>query len=87
MSHVNSRSRHERLNFESIRAFQRVSHWTNEETPIILETPVESAEVDEEITAAARVFATCDSAMHKIVHEKLTASTAQHVAARTVEAE
>ena len=56
MSYVNSQSRHERLNFESIRAFQRVAHWLNEATPIILETPVESGEVDDEIESAERVF-------------------------------
>jgi hypothetical protein len=87
MSFVNSQSRHERLNFESIRAFQRVSHWINQETPIILETPVESDEVDEELTAARRVFTTAHSAMHKMLHEQLAASSVQQMAARTVEAE
>lgn len=57
MSYVNSQSRHERLNFESIRAFQRVAHWLSDSVPIILETPVDSGDVDEEITSAAKVFA------------------------------
>lgn len=57
MSYVNSQSRHERLNFESIRAFQRVAHWFDESVPVILETPVEEDDVDEEISAAERVFA------------------------------
>lgn len=57
MSYVNSKSGHERLNFESIRAFQRVAHWLSEGTPIILETPVESADVDDEIKSAEKVFA------------------------------
>ena len=56
MSYVNSQSRHERLNFESIRAFQRVAHWVDESVPVILETPVEKDDVDEEISAAEEVF-------------------------------
>jgi hypothetical protein len=56
MSHVNSQSRHERLNFESIRAFQRVAHRLNDAIPIILETPVKADEVDDEIASAEEVF-------------------------------
>jgi hypothetical protein len=56
MSHVNSQSRHERLNFESIRAFQRVAHRVTDAIPIILETPVEADEVDDEIASAEEVF-------------------------------
>ncbi|MAX38820.1 MULTISPECIES: hypothetical protein [Gimesia] len=56
MSYVNSQSRHERLNFESIRAFQRVAHWLSEATPIILETPVKSSDIDDEIKSAESVF-------------------------------
>ena len=56
MSYVNSQSRHERLNYESIMAYQRVAHWVDESVPVILETPVDSGEVDEEIDAAQRVF-------------------------------
>lgn len=57
MSYVNSKSRHERLNFESIRSFQRVAHWLTGSIPIILETPVDSGEVEDEITNAEKVFA------------------------------
>ncbi len=56
MSYVNSQSRHERLNFESIKAFQRVAHWLKQSIPVILETPIQSSEVDEEISAAEQVF-------------------------------
>lgn len=56
MSYVNSQSRHERLNFESVRAFQRVARWISDQTPIILETPVNADEVEEEIATARRVF-------------------------------
>jgi len=87
MSYVNSQSRHERLNFESIRAFQQVSHWISQDTPIILETPVESDEVEEEISAAKRVFTTGHSAMHKMLHERLAAFSTEPIAARTMEAE
>lgn len=54
MSYVNSQSRHERLNFESIMAYQRMAHWLDESIPIILETPVARNEVDDEISAAER---------------------------------
>ena len=57
MSSVNSQSRHERLNFESIQAFQRVAHRLNPSVPVILETPVQSGEIDDEISAAEQVFA------------------------------
>jgi len=57
MSYVNSQSRHERLNFESIQAFQRVAHRLNPSVPVILETPVQSGEIDDEISAAEQVFA------------------------------
>jgi hypothetical protein len=56
MSYVNSQSRHERLNYESIIAFRLVAHWIDESVPIILETPVQRNQVDEEISAAEKVF-------------------------------
>lgn len=56
MSYVNSQSRHERLNFESIRSFQRVAHWLSDSVPIILETPVDIGDVDDEIKSAENVF-------------------------------
>jgi hypothetical protein len=57
MSFVNSQSRHERLNFESISAFSSVSRLIKESIPIILETPVTADDVEEEITNAKAVFA------------------------------
>ena len=57
MSYVNSQSGHERLNFESIRAYQRVAHWLDESIPVILETPVTRTEVENEISSAGKVFA------------------------------
>ena len=56
MSYVNSQSRHERLNYGSILAFRRVAHWLSDTVPIILETPVDSSQVEEEIAAARSVF-------------------------------
>jgi hypothetical protein len=58
MSYVNSNSSHERLNRESIIAFQRVARCLDESVPVILETPVSGADVDEEISAAEEVFLT-----------------------------
>ena len=57
MSYVNSSSRHERLNRESIMAFRRLANRIDEAIPVILETPVLGDEVDEEIDAAEQVFA------------------------------
>ncbi len=59
MSYVNSQSRHERLNFESIMAYQRMASWIDESVPIILETPVEKSNLDTEILSAERVFNEC----------------------------
>jgi hypothetical protein len=56
MSFVNSQSRHERLNIESISAFRLVSRLIEESIPIILETPVTADEVEEEIKSAKAVF-------------------------------
>jgi hypothetical protein len=56
MSHVNSKSGHERLNFRSIQSFRRVAHLLSASVPIILETPVDAEDVEEEISAAWRVF-------------------------------
>ena len=79
MSYVNSQSRHERLNFESIRAFQRVAHWFSDVTPIILETPVGSGDVDEEIESAEQVFRAfwCSINSPRCVDER-SGTAAQH---------
>ncbi|HAH49713.1 hypothetical protein [Gimesia sp.] len=56
MSYVNSQSHHERLNYECILAYQRVTQWIDNSIPIILETPVNQNEIDEEISLAKKVF-------------------------------
>jgi sugar phosphate isomerase/epimerase len=49
VSEVNSQSKHDRLSFESILAFQRVSHVLPKDVPVILESRVEESEIVEEI--------------------------------------
>jgi hypothetical protein len=87
MSHVNSQSRHERLNFESIRAYQRVAHHLSDEIPIILETPVRADEVEDEIASAEEVF----SGAHRLPKQpssvrsaKAPRTTCKHVVDRTI---
>jgi hypothetical protein len=57
MSYVNSKCRHERLNYESVEAYKRVVHWLGKSVPVILETPVRRSEVDDELEVARNVFA------------------------------
>jgi len=57
MSYVNSQSRHERLNFESLTAFRRVAHRIDDRVPVILETPVAEEAIEAEVSAAESVFA------------------------------
>jgi hypothetical protein len=87
MSYVNSQSRHERLNFESIQAFKRVAHWVSEDTPIILETPVDSDEVEEELTAARQVFARKHQNLQRKISEHVSGLSAQQISANTGEVE
>lgn len=49
VSEVNTRSKHDRLSFASILAFQDVAHLIPEDVPLILETPLQSAEIKAEI--------------------------------------
>jgi sugar phosphate isomerase/epimerase len=56
VSEVNSQSRHDRLSFESVYAFQRVSHLLPPEVPAILESRVEESEIDEEIKRAGEAL-------------------------------
>ena len=60
MSYVNSKCRHERLNYESIQAYKRVAHWLDESIPVILETPVLQSEVKDELESARNVFSCSD---------------------------
>ena len=56
VSYVNSSSRLERLNRESIIAFQRVADLIPRHIPVILETPVTQFCVDEEIDLAESIW-------------------------------
>jgi len=56
VSEVNSQSRHDRLSFESVLAFQRVSHLLPNNVPVILESRVEEAEIEEEINRACEAL-------------------------------
>jgi hypothetical protein len=56
MSYVNSQSRHERLNYECIGAFGRVASLIADTTPIILETPVATDAVEEEVSLAKSIL-------------------------------
>jgi hypothetical protein len=49
VSEVNSQSTHDRLSFESVLAFHRVSHLLPADLPVIVESRVEEAEIRDEI--------------------------------------
>ena len=49
VSEVNTRSKHDRLSYASILAFQEVAHLIPESIPLILETPVPEGDIREEI--------------------------------------
>lgn len=49
VSEVNTRSKHDRLSYASILAFQEVAHLIPESVPLILETPVPEGDIEEEI--------------------------------------
>jgi hypothetical protein len=52
VSEVNTQSRHDALSFESILAFHKVAHLIPQDIPVILESRVEEAEINEEIQTA-----------------------------------
>jgi hypothetical protein len=52
VSEVNTQSKHDPLTFESILAFQKVSHLIPQDVPIILESRVAESDIDEEIQSA-----------------------------------
>jgi sugar phosphate isomerase/epimerase len=56
VSEVNSQSKHDRLSFESVLAFQRVSHLLPADVPVILESRVEEAEIEEEVKRASNAL-------------------------------
>lgn len=49
VSEVNTRSKHDRLSYSSILAFQEVAHLVPPHVPLILETPVREDEIESEI--------------------------------------
>ena len=49
VSDVSTSSRHNRLSYAAIQAFQEVAHWIPEPIPLILETPVVADEMEAEI--------------------------------------
>lgn len=74
MSYVNSQSAHERLNFESMVAFRRVTSWISRQVPVILETPVATEDIDEEVTKARGIFASNMQVQRRVFwrHRKLS---------------
>jgi hypothetical protein len=56
LSDVNTESKHEPLNLESIIAYQRLSNYISGKTPIILESPVLKERIEEEIKIASIIF-------------------------------
>lgn len=74
MSFVNSRSGHERLNFESLVAFRRIAHWLKDSIPVILETPVDTESIDEEVSAAESVFAQPENGENRTVRQWVAGS-------------
>ncbi len=65
MSYVNSKSGHECLNRESLIAYRQVADLIGEEIPVILETPVGTESIVEEVMAAESVFAKSKPAICK----------------------
>ena len=57
VSEVNSQSRHDRLTYESVLAFQRVSHLLPTDAPVIVESRVEEREIEEEIDRVRQTLA------------------------------
>jgi hypothetical protein len=52
VSDVNTQSKHDPLNLESMLAFQRISHLVPPEIPIIMESRVEQGQIREELQRA-----------------------------------
>ena len=56
VSEVNARSKHDRLSYASILAFQEVAEMIPSDIPLILETPVETFEIKAEIEKVEHAF-------------------------------
>ena len=60
VSEVNSQSKHDPLSFESVLAFQRVSHLVPENAPVILESRVEEGDIEGEIENVCKALNPAD---------------------------
>lgn len=56
LSDVNSDSKHESLNFEAIKSFQKISKYINSKIPCILESPVTAIKLKSEVKLASYIF-------------------------------
>jgi hypothetical protein len=56
VSEVNSRSKHDRLSYTSIMAFQEVANLIPPEIPLILETPASNCELEAEVAKVERAL-------------------------------
>jgi hypothetical protein len=56
VSEVDSESRHDRLSFESVLAFQKIADFLPESVPAILETPVKETELETEVKIAQQAL-------------------------------
>lgn len=57
ISEVNTSSKHDRISNGAVRAFQEVSHLIPSTVPVILETPVDEADIEEQLKRASTSLA------------------------------
>ncbi len=57
ISEVNTRSKHDRLSWASIIAFQRVAEFIPESVPVIIESVIEEGEIEPELDRAEEALA------------------------------
>jgi hypothetical protein len=57
VSEVNSRSKHEALNYTAVTAFRKVAHLVPPTTPLILETPITAEQMQAQVALARETFA------------------------------
>jgi hypothetical protein len=77
VSDVDSESKHDRLSFESVLAFQKVADFLPENVPAILETPVQGTELEEEVKIARQALS------HDATLVKLQAAIASVFSSKT----
>ena len=63
ISEVNSSSKHDRISRGAVRTFKEVSHLIPPTVPVILETPVVEAEIEEEIKRASDALSSSNDAI------------------------